>query len=84
MGATEVIGIFLPPPFRKSSKLCGLDIFTSVRYHPFNGSSPFPNRASHPFPAPVLPIVVWMGGLPTLDVRCQHMTKCTVFDSVPE
>ena len=42
MGATQPIGIFLPPPSRKSTQLGGFDIFNSSHYRPCNGSPPVP------------------------------------------
>ena len=41
-GATQPIGIFLPPPSRNSMQLCGFGIFNSFRPGPCNGSPPFP------------------------------------------
>jgi len=38
MGATQPIGIFLPQPSRKSTQLCGFDIFNSFCHCPCNGS----------------------------------------------
>ena len=50
VGATQPIGIFLPPPSCKSAQLYGLDIFNSFCYCPWNGSPPFPLSSPLWFP----------------------------------
>jgi len=85
VGATQLIRIFLPPPFCKSTQLCGFDIlppsrnanqlcgfgtFNSFRHGPCNGSPIFPPDSPPFLPPPsVFPIIVWMGGLLALDVQ---------------
>jgi hypothetical protein len=95
VGATQPIGIFLPPPSRKSTQmcrfgilplsrnstqLCGFGIFNSFLHGPCNGFLPFPPSSSPFLPPPsVLPIIVWMGGLPAPDVL--HSTYLLVLYS---
>ena len=66
VGATQPIGIFLPPPSCKSTQLCRFEIllpspnptplcvfgiFNSFRYGTFNGSPPFPPSSPQSFPS---------------------------------
>jgi hypothetical protein len=86
VGATQPIGIFLPPPsrksmqlcrfgslppFRHSTQLCGFDICNAFRHGPCNGSPPFP-AASPPPSFPLHP------SFPSLIGRmvCWHRMCC--------
>ena len=71
VGATQPIGIFLPPPSCKSMQLCGFAIFSTlfVIVHAMD-LLPTPLLPPLLLPTPsVFPIIIWTGGLPAPDVR---------------
>jgi len=71
VGATQPIGIFLPPLFGKPTQLCRFALFPTL-FVMVHAIDLLPSPWHSPFLVPpcVFPIIVWMGRLPELDVRC--------------
>jgi len=72
VGATQPLGIYLPPPSHKSTQLYGFSIFNSVRYFPCNRSPSFPSL----FPPPSLShhcSEQWIASTRCAELKCNEM-----------
>jgi len=72
MGATQPIGIFLPPSSRNFTPFCGFAIFWNlfVMVHAMELLASCLLPTSSLPPQSIFPIIVWMDGLPGPDVLC--------------
>jgi hypothetical protein len=84
MGATQPIGVILHPESPKSTQLCGFAIFPTV-FTILHGTNLLASPLLPPTdPTPsIYPIVVWMGGLPGLDMLSQNKRKMVLHDTIP-